>query len=52
MSLTNTILLTLVNTAICLALPKLIYSVFAVKHKPSTLSQTSAIALKNQAETV
>lgn len=51
MSLTDSILLTLVNTVICLVFPKVISSVFGVKSKPNTLSEAT-IALKKQAETI
>ncbi|NJL79972.1 MAG: hypothetical protein HC917_16075 [Richelia sp. SM2_1_7] len=51
MSLTNIVLLTLVNTVTCLVLPKTISSVFSVKSKPKILSETTTIALKKQAKT-
>ena len=44
MSLIDAIFLTLVNTAICIALPKIISSVFSFKSKPKTLSQATTIA--------
>jgi hypothetical protein len=45
MSFTDSLLLTLVNTVICLIFPKLISSVFGVKSKPNTLSEVT-ITLK------
>ncbi|GEM_PF-5782800 len=52
MSFTDSLLLTIINTAICLALPKLISLVFAVKSKANNFSNTNTIALKNQAKTI